>query len=153
MIRSEKGNIWDYEASHLIVIPVNIGWKLKGGANIMGKGLALQAADKYPEFALWYGQECQKGRSKTPTLMYPNGPLIAFPVKPLNPEAPWLSWRNKADLGLIERSARELAAFRTDHPIAVSMVGCGAGGLEMSEVRPILDKHLSDDRFTLVLFG
>lgn len=153
MIRSEKGNIWAYEKDHLIVIPTNIGWKMNGGANIMGKGLALQAEEKYPGFALWYGQKCIQGGLKTPVLLYPEAPLIAFPVKPLNPEAPWLSWRNKAHLGLIEKSARELAALEVDRPVAVSMVGCGAGGLDMSEVRPILDKHLSDDRFTLVLFG
>jgi hypothetical protein len=33
----------------------------------------------------------------------------------------------------------------------VSLVGCGNGGLEMADVRPILDRHLSDKRFVLVL--
>jgi len=40
-----------------------------------------------------------------------------------------------------------------DRPVAVSMVGCGNGGLDMADVRPILDKHLSSDRFTLILYG
>jgi len=152
VIRSEKGDIWALEKSHLLVIPTNIGWKAADGMNIMGRGLALQAARKYPYVALWYGLQCMKKGAASPVLIYPHGPLILFPVKPLNAEKPWLSWRNKADLGLIERSARELAGLQTDKPVAVSMVGCGNGGLEMSQVRPILDKHLSDERFTLILF-
>lgn len=153
MIASRRGDIWKLVASHLLVIPTNIGWKPRDGRNVMGKGLALQAAGKHPYFPLWYGLECMKKRAETPVLLYPHAPLIAFPVKPLNEATPWLSWKSKADLGLIERSAKQLAEMKTDHPVAVSMVGCGAGGLEMADVRPILDKYLSDPRFTLILFN
>lgn len=152
MIKSERGDIWKYLKTHHIVIPTNIGWKPKDGKNVMGRGLALQAAHKYPYFPLWYGLQCAKSKAKTPVLVYPHEKLVAFPVKPLNEETPWLSWKSKADLGLIERSAKELAALKVSGPIAVSMVGCGNGGLEMSDVRPILDKYLSDDRFVLVLY-
>jgi hypothetical protein len=64
-----------------------------------------------------------------------------------------MSWKNKADLKLIERSAKQLAELKTDRPVAVSMVGCGNGGLDMADVRPILDRHLSSDKFTLILYG
>lgn len=153
MIATERGDIWSYEKTHLIVIPTNIGWKRGSvGENVMGRGLAIQAAQRYLHLATWYGAECKKGGVATPVLRYPDGPIIVFPVKPLNAAQPWLSWRNRADLKLIERSARELAVLKVDRPVAVSMVGCGNGGLEMSEVRPILDRHLSDDRFVLVLY-
>jgi hypothetical protein len=151
VIQTKTGDIWKMIASHLLVIPTNIGWKTKDGRNVMGRGLALQAAGKYPYFPLWYGLECMKTRGDTPVLIYPHAPLIAFPVKPLNVETPWLSWKSKATLELIERSAKQLEALKTDHPIAVSMVGCGNGGLDMADVRPILDNYLSDKRFTLVL--
>lgn len=152
MIQSKKGDIWAYVGSHLLVIPTNIGWRKESFENVMGRGLALQAAKKYPKFPSWYGLQCRALGVATPVLVYPDAPLIAFPTKPLNGGKPWMSWQSKSDLGLIERSARQLAAFPTDHPIAVSMVGCGNGGLDMSQVRPILDRHLSDDRFTLILF-
>lgn len=153
MIRAEYGDLWDYEETHLLVIPTNIGWT-QGGANVMGRGLALQAAKKYPDFPLWYGKVCRQLGSLTPVLKYPKAPLIAFPVKPLNQKSPWFSWKSGADLRLIETSAEILKSSATElgwEKVAVSMVGCGNGGLEMSEVRPILDRHLSDDRFVLVL--
>lgn len=154
MIASKHGDIWEMESSHLLVIPTNIGWRPSGNhANVMGKGLALQAAKKYPSLPVWYGAQCMFHGTSTPVVKYPHAPLLLFPVKPLNQDQPWMSWKSKASLGLIEHSARQLSELMIDHPIAVSMVGCGAGGLEMAEVRPILDKYLSDARFTLVLFG
>lgn len=153
MIKTERGSIWAYENTHALVIPTNLGWRMRDQSNIMGRGLALQAAKKYPDFPIWFGRECAARREATPVLVYPSAPLIAFPVKPLNAEAPWMSWKNKADLKLIERSAKQLAELKVERPIAVSMVGCGNGGLEMSDVRPILDRYLSHDRFTLILFG
>jgi len=151
VIKTEIGSIWAYEKTHDLVIPVNIGWRMSDHSNVMGRGLALQAARKYPDFPFWFGRECEVWKEETPTLGYPEAHLIAFPVKPLNAAAPWLSWKSKADLKLIERSAQQLADLKVNRPVAVSMVGCGNGGLEMSEVRPILDHYLSADRFTLVL--
>jgi hypothetical protein len=152
MITAIKADIWTLVESHVIVVPVNIGWKRGTGENVMGRGLALQAARKHPYFPLWYGLECAKHGAQTPVLLYPYGPLIAFPTKPLDQARPWMSWKNKSDLALIERGAQQLAVLKTAKPVAVSVVGCGNGGLEMGDVRPILDKHLSDPRFTLVLF-
>lgn len=153
MIKTERGSIWAYEKTHALVIPTNVGWRMNDHSNVMGRGLALQAAKKYPDFPLWFGQECAARREKTPVLLYHKAPLIAFPVKPLNSAAPWMSWKNKADLRLIERSTQQLSELKVDRPVAVSMVGTGNGGLFMDDVRPILDKYLSRDEFTLVLYG
>jgi hypothetical protein len=153
MIRAEYGDLWDYEKTHLLVIPTNVGWTATG-ANVMGRGLAKQAADKYPDFPVWYGKVCRQFGSLTPVFRYPKAPLIAFPVKPLNIKSPWLSWKSGASLKLIESSAEALKLSAVElgwERVAVSLVGCGNGGLEMSEVRPILDRHLSDGRFVLVL--
>ena len=151
MIRTERGNIWSYHPSHYIVIPTNVGWR-KNGKNVMGRGLARQAAERYPELPRWYGRLC-KGHGSIIGIFHND--LIMFPVKPLNESAPHLSWKSKASLKLIEASVEKLAFLKTnymdDRPVAIPMVGCGNGGLEMSEVRPILDKWLSDERFVLVL--
>lgn len=152
MIKTERGDIWAYEKTHLIVIPTNIGWKASG-ENVMGRGVAFQAARKYRELPPWYGDQCRKHGAATPVLCYTHAPLILFPVKPLNESRPWISWQSKASLALIRRSAEQLSSLCPDWDIAIPMVGCGNGGLEMSEVRPILDEFLSDHRFTLVLEG
>jgi len=64
-------------------------------------------------------------------------------------------WRERADLILIERSARELVDFVTDlwerGPATICLVrpGCGNGGLDWKDVRPVL-APLLDDRFMVV---
>ena len=82
--------------------------------------------------------------------------LILFPVKPLNPEKPWLSWQGMADPVLIEQSAIQLADWtkhRGERLIALPLVGCGNGGLGEEVVLPILHYHLSASRFILVRQG
>ncbi len=150
MIRTERGNIWDYHATHHVVIPTNIGYR-RDGRNVMGRGLAAQAAKRFSALPRWYGEYCRTFGEGTPIVIYPEGRLILFPVKPLNKESPWLSWKASADLKLIERSAEQLARVVIEDPVAVSLVGCGNGGLDMSDVRPILDRHLSAKKFVLVL--
>lgn len=146
----DKRDIWGLEKTHYIVIPTNIGWKASGD-NVMGRGLALQAAGRHPGFPIWYGLECKEAGPLTPVLVYPIAPLIAFPVKPLDRKSPHLSWQHPATLDLIARSAKQLADLTVDRPIAVPLVGCGNGGLSPKDVLPILEQHLSGDRFTLVL--
>jgi len=82
---------------------------------------------------------------------YPHSRLILFPVKPLNEAQPWLSWRNKADLALIERSAWQLSEWPGNTPIYIPMVGCGNGRQDVKVVLPLLERHLSSERFILVL--
>lgn len=149
-----KGNLWIHYGVSLekVVIPTNIGWKTNG-KNVMGAGLAKVAAEVLdPDLPGWYGGFCKIHEENTPVVESPKG-MILFPVKPLNKSAPHMSWKQPADLKLIERSTIELAELGKklkDHRIFVPTVGCGNGGLEISDVRPILEKHLSD-QFTLVM--
>ncbi len=76
---------------------------------------------------------------------------MLFPVKPLDALEPNMSWRQEANLTLIERSANQLAHLPGEDPVAVPLVGCGNGGLDPADVRPILDLKLKGDRFVLVL--
>jgi hypothetical protein len=150
-LRTETGNIWIHLGVRKVVVPTNIGWK-KTGANVMGAGLAKQAAEVIDKkLPLWYGEQCQRYGADTPVLEYELG-LVMFPVKPLNELAPHLSWKQRASLKLIERSTIQLAEMYSGikREIAIPMVGCGNGGLDPSDVRPILAKHL-DDKFLLVL--
>ena len=145
------GDIWKWldDGCHL-VIPTNIGWRMDG-SNVMGAGLAKQAATRYPKLDKWYGMICSACQHITPVCLadVPDAPLIMFPVKPLNREAPNLSWKSGANVDLIYKSTKQLASFRLIRRIALPMVGCGNGGLDPELVRPILAANL-DDRFTLV---
>jgi len=108
----------------------------------MGKGLALQAKEKFPELPLELGTRITHYGNKVFVFMLYR--LIMFPVKSV--------WYENAKLELIEKSCKELKEiFRynlSDLPVPVYLpkVGCGNGGLNWNEVKPILEKIL-DDRF------
>lgn len=148
-----RGNLWDWEKSSLLVIPTNIGWKADG-RNVMGAGLAKEAAARWHGLAEWYGKFCCEHREDTPVVRYEWSPLILFPVKPMSKLGPAMSWRLFASLELIERSAIQLSRWFEEtewkDSIAVPAVGCGNGRLRETDVIPVLEKHLVDDRFILV---
>ena len=148
----KTGNIWDFETECTpIVVPTNIGWK-SSGVNVMGRGIAKQAAERYPSLALWYGNLCRQHWGGTPVVRHPDYPLVLFPTKPLNDTKPYYSWASRSDLELVEKSSKQLAALETtDQHIYVPLVGCGNGGLDVDDVFPVLQKYLNDDRFTLVV--
>lgn len=149
MIRMKR-NIWTLESlGYLIVVPTNLGWT-KDGKNVMGRGVAKQAAIRNKDLAEWYGAECKKHGKDTPVLPYYR--LLLFPVKPLNEAEPHLSWQGEADLALIERSTVQLAARPGTERVALPLVGCGNGRKKSGEVLPILQKYLTASRFLLVEF-
>lgn len=151
------GSIWVWQAEkRWVVIPTNIGWK-KDGSNPMGAGVAAQAASMYDDLKSWYGARCKKYGADTAVCPYYPGNLIMFPTKSLNVAQPWSSWQMKSDIELIRRGAIQLEALGqilTDKKvcfgeIGLPLVGCGAGGLDRSDVVAVLDKYLSD-RFVLL---
>lgn len=182
-MREVQGDITRWIGRAYVVIPVNIGYRMrpppgddcaKVGANVMGAGLAKVVAGMYPILPLLYGQFCYSKGKDTPVTWDIGTALILFPVKPLKEDEPHASWKQKASLELIERSAKELAGLsllskeelvewgtgcarptptlETDE-IYLPLVGCGNGGRKEAEVMPILQRHLSSDRFVLVRYA
>ncbi len=153
------GDLWDYLPSHAIVIPTNLGWT-SSGSNVMGAGVAKQAAQRFGWLAGWYGAACKGdfhrhgNESVVRSICKGDGNwLILLPVKPLNTERPYLSWQGPATLDLVERSVRQLAVHKPQEwggkKVALPLVGCGNGRLPRAAVLPILE-HWLDDRFVLV---
>ncbi len=145
------------------MIPTNIGWKANG-ENPMGRGLAQEAAKRYPWLPDIYGQYCKLKESEAKVVFDMQSRMILFPTKPFNDDYPQLSWKSPACLDLIRKSAQELNAItlprkdedwpkakplQTNH-VFVPVVGCGNGLLNEDEVIEILKNEL-DDRYTLFL--
>lgn len=128
-------NIFESSAEAL-VNPVNC-------VGVMGKGLALQFRQAYPENFQAYAQVCARGEVRPGrVLVYETGLvqprwIINFPTK--------RHWRDRSRLedieaGLVDlvRVVRELGI----RSIAVPPLGCGLGGLDWGEVRPRIEAAL-----------
>lgn len=150
------GNLWDYEQTHWLCITTNCGWR-SNGDNIMGAGLAKQAAQRFPKLPRRYGAFCRMfpGAAKLYPYKSYDSWLLMYPTKALNQDRPHLSWRGKSSLQLIEQCAIELTKFADNagRPVALPALGCKNGGLNVKDVLGILYKYLHGDRFLFVHEG
>ncbi len=151
-MRILRGSLWDSGLNNCVrVVSVNLGWK-NTRENVMGRGVAKQAAERYPMLPSWYGWRCEAMADTELTRLYRYRDLVLFPVKPLDRLLPHLSWKQTASLELVERSTKQLKVFFTGaDTVALPLVGCGNGGLNPRDVLPILKEHLQNDRFLLIL--
>ena len=152
-MRTQSGSLWYYHAlGHWICIPTN-GVVNRDGLLIMGKGLACDAAERFPEVRKNWGN-LVAGLGNHP-FAYPPGRLISFPTKH--------HWSNPSDLSLIRSSAITLTlwwpqvmasytmASKEILPICLPKVGCGNGGLDWeTQVRPILAELLHENYMVVI---
>ena len=153
-MKHEQGDLWDhYARGEKVVITTNVGWDLKTLRNNMGAGMALQAARRWPWLPEWYGRYCRHWilRRQSPVRTVPVvelDRLIFLPVKPLLSFAdPERSWDQTARLDTIRVSLTQLT--RHQGQIALGFPGCGNGGLQPTDVLPLLYLFLRDERFTI----
>jgi len=133
------GNIWTFHRTGWVAITTN-GVVKPDGSAVMGRGVALQAAQRFPDLPYelgmrlrWYGNR---------VFAFPQYRLYTLPVKH--------NWWEKANLSLIIVSCRRLAAVVPwQRDVFLVRPGCGAGGLAWEIVRPAIADIL-DDRFVVV---
>jgi len=134
MIQNEQGNLIKAEAEALVNTVNCVG--------IMGKGIALQFRQAFPENFKAYQRACkaeevQLGKMfvvPTRTLTNPLY-IINFPTKQ--------HWRGKSRLEDIKSGLVALieeVKQREIHSIALPPLGCGNGGLDWAEVKPLIEK-------------
>lgn len=145
-----EGNIWDYHNKGNWIVVTTNGFVKKDGTCVMGRGIAKQAASRFPELPRELGQrilgismpygECTQGNNLK---VFQNYKIITFPTKH--------NWWERADIVLIEESCRSLLSATEGTPMPIYMVrpGCSNGQLDWKDVKPILEKYL-DDRFIVV---
>jgi hypothetical protein len=147
MPQQRQGDMWSvYHESDLFLITTNATLK-QNGALAMGRGIARQARDRFPELDLALGQRIQSvcgssvdarrsGLSEYGLLVSPRWPsakLGAFQVK--------YHYRQPAKLDLIARSAEALAVWCEAHPQArvhLNYPGIGNGRLGPVVVWPLV---------------
>ncbi len=127
-----EGNIFDSPAQ-VIVNTVNT-------VGVMGKGLALEFKNRYPEMFADYRAACEKRQFTMGKLMLWRAPdhwILMFPTKE--------NWRNPSKLEYIERGLSNFVnsyAEKNISSIAFPKLGCGNGELDWNDVRPLMEKYL-----------
>jgi O-acetyl-ADP-ribose deacetylase (regulator of RNase III) len=145
MIEHTEGNLLLADAEALVNTVNTVGH--------MGKGIALQFKQAFPENFRAYERACkakqvQPGRMfivETGRMVNPKY-IINFPTK--------RDWRGKSKLEDIESGLRTLVddIKRLDiRSIAVPPLGCGNGGLDWSVVRPMIEAAFAPLPDVLVL--
>jgi hypothetical protein len=135
------GNIWEYPGEAVIAVTTSGSVTRKGSA-VMSRGVAGQAARRFPGLPEVLGGLLQSSGNHVHALG--NG-IVSFPVEET-------AWENP-DLRIISRSARELRELADREGWELLLVprpGCGGGGLDWREVRPLLAEHF-DARFVVLV--
>jgi hypothetical protein len=140
-MREAVGDLWELHARGAVVAVTTNGLVGRDGRARLGRGCARQAGERFPWLAERLGAAVA---SRGNHVVHLGERLVAFPVEHSPLERP--------DLTLIARSAEELAALATAErwsEVVLPRPGCGGGGLEWTEVRPVVAPRL-DDRFLVV---
>lgn len=135
-IRTVRGDLFsrDVEA---IVNPVNC-------VGTMGKGLAAQFKARFPENYEAYLEACARGeivpgKVFVCRLNKKSNPkfVINFPTK--------RHWRDGSLLSYVSSGLSDLVAklaFYEIRSVAIPALGCGLGGLDWKDVRPLIEREL-----------
>lgn len=128
MIVESTGNLLEADVDALVNTVNSVG--------VMGKGIALQFRQAYPENFDVYAKACKAGQVRPGRmLVFPTGMLspkfiINFPTK--------RHWKGKSKMEDIEKgliALLDVVRERRISSIAVPPLGCGNGGLDWSEVK------------------
>lgn len=141
---------WDFTAAAAasghraaFAVTTNLGIRRDGTA-VMGKGIALQAARRFPDLPRRYAAALREG---FPVTHFAAERIVTFPTKD--------DFRHNSDIDLMILSCRELVSvvWRDEIAyIAMPPAGCGNGGLDFAEVCPFLAHNLTPiwDRIVFV---
>lgn len=135
------GNLWDADCD-AIVITTN-GTVKQSGEAVMGRGVARQAAKKWPHLPMIWGTHLTENGNHVRGIRTLGPYIVFFPVK--------AQWWQVADVGLIKRSTQELVEIVDEAlwmHVALPRPGCGNGGLGWKMVKSVIEPLL-DDRFVV----
>jgi len=134
LIYFRKGNLLEDPADALVNTVNTVG--------VMGKGIALQFKQAFPEVYREYEKECRKGNVNVGSMhVVPINSLVGpkyvinFPTKK--------HWRENSKIEYIVDGLDALVDVCTQlelKTVAIPPLGCGNGGLHWSQVRPLIEE-------------
>jgi O-acetyl-ADP-ribose deacetylase (regulator of RNase III) len=134
MITQVSGNLLEAKSEALVNTVNTVG--------VMGKGIALQFKKAFPEVFRKYAKDCKEGAVQLGRMHVvdvggvTSGPrwIINFPTK--------AHWKSKSRLSDIEEGLEDLIRVVRElgiQSIAIPPLGCGYGGLNWSQVLPVIE--------------
>lgn len=136
MVNYVTGNLWLDDAS-IVGIAVNL-------QGVAGRGQAYEARQQSKSWYTDYRRACVEGRLRVGTV-YPrhiaklNKTFVSIPTK--------TEWRLGSNPPLIDISLEAFQVWLVRQPgcpsVALPLLGCGLGGLRISEVQPIIERYLA----------
>ncbi len=138
MLRFTQGNLLDAPVDALVNTVNTVG--------VMGKGIALMFKERFPENFRAYAAACKAGEVRVGEMFVQasaelEGPrwIINFPTKQ--------DWRHPSRSEWIESglvSLKNVIREKSIRSVALPPLGCGNGGLEWGEVRPMIEEALGE---------
>lgn len=139
MIHYINSNLLESRAEALVNTVNTVG--------IMGKGIALQFKNQFPENYKSYKNACKSGEirigklfiTKEASILGGEKIIINFPTK--------TDWRKPSEYSYIEEGLKELVQViqeKNISSIAIPPLGAGNGGLKWDKVKVLIEAYLSD---------
>lgn len=140
-MKEVQGDAWKLKSEYTYLVITTNGFVKSSGAAVMGRGIALQAKNKYSGIEYLLGQMITDSGNIVQKIL-PD--IISFPVKH--------NWWEKADIELIKSSCIQLLELIGENEtVLLPKPGCGNGGLRWEDVKIEVEKIL-DDRFTIISY-
>ncbi|MDR7369714.1 macro domain-containing protein [Flavobacterium aquidurense] len=147
MIQYKNDNLLESEAEALVNTVNTVG--------IMGKGIALQFKNQYPNNYKLYKQACKLNEVKVgkmfvteeSSLLGGKKIIINFPTK--------TDWRKPSEYEYIELGLRDLVEIIKEKKIksvAIPPLGAGNGGLDWNRVKNLMEQYLKDIDSTIFIY-
>ena len=140
-----RGNFWYEAPSHDILVVTTNGIVKKTGELVMGGGIARQFVQQFPQLPRLLGHRVRVGGNRPYLITFGDGrSVLSMPTKQ--------HYSDPSPLDLIRSSAQRITRMLKDRTKKILSVrpGCGLGGQEWSDVKPILKEAGWDDRFAII---
>lgn len=147
MLKFATGNLLESEAEALVNTVNTVG--------VMGKGIALQFKNQYPNNYKLYLKACKDGDFRIGDLLVVTDEsllggkktIINFPTK--------TDWRKPSEYGYIEQGLKKLVEIikeKNIKSIAIPPLGAGNGGLEWNKIKAMMQYYLKNVDADIIVF-
>ena len=147
-MKSLRHDIWDiWDNGYTICICTN-GFVKKNGDAVMGRGLAYEAAKKFPNLQREFGNRLKEVGNVVD--WWPKYRIFTFPTKH--------NWREESNIDLIRKSCKSLNEWSTQRGVGLlkglvflPIPGIGNGKLDKKLVMPILEDEFDGNEYIVIV--